>query len=165
MADITILGRARLKMQKLLRLADPERNPSLAEAQSAREMPRQLSKKHGIPLPSDRPIPPRPQPYRVKHGEFRRRRYVVAGFQHYIGSRLKQHIKIGDTVSLKPEPDNKYDPNAVAIYWKGYVIGYVPRSENHVLSRFLRAVGSVTAAVAAVSDYLTGWGAVHIYIY
>lgn len=40
----------------------------------------------------------------------------------------EEQIKVGDTVRLVPEPTNPVDPDAIAAYWKGKHIGYVPKS-------------------------------------
>ena len=36
-------------------------------------------------------------------------------------------VKIGDTVDLIPEPENKEDQNAVKVVYQGKPLGYLPR--------------------------------------
>ncbi|MEE1877824.1 HIRAN domain-containing protein [Altererythrobacter litoralis] len=45
----------------------------------------------------------------------------------------------GDRVTLEREPDNPRDPNAVAVVWKGYDIGYLPREDASTLASALDA--------------------------
>jgi hypothetical protein len=40
--------------------------------------------------------------------------------------------------TLKLEPDNPYDHRAIAVYWNGYKMGYVPRKDNKVLYNLLK---------------------------
>ena len=46
-------------------------------------------------------------------------------------------MEIGKKLELVREAENKYDPKAVAIYYKDYKLGFVPRGENEDLSHFL----------------------------
>lgn len=61
----------------------------------------------------------------------------VAGFSHWYGLELSGDMKPGDKLELQAEPDNPYDPNAVAVLYKGTKIGYVPADENGVISQLL----------------------------
>jgi hypothetical protein len=46
-------------------------------------------------------------------------------------------LKIGTELNLKTEPDNQVDSYAVAIYYKDTKSGYLPRSQNKAISKFL----------------------------
>ena len=61
----------------------------------------------------------------------------VAGFQYYAGENLWQAIAPGDELWLLREPGNPHDNQAVALFWKGYKIGYVPRRDNTVIAQLL----------------------------
>ncbi len=61
----------------------------------------------------------------------------IAGFQYYKGEDLFNHIKIGDTVQLCRASENKYDKRAVEVYWKGNMLGYIPRMANMSISQML----------------------------
>lgn len=57
------------------------------------------------------------------------RQKVLAALANYPSENIS---KLG--FDLVPEPDNQYDPNAVAVYiGKQYVIGYVPR--GHIIQQ------------------------------
>ena len=64
--------------------------------------------------------------------------YHIAGFTYYDGVEVFEHLKIGKELLLKAEPENRYDPEAVAIYYQDYKLGFVPSSENGVISKFLK---------------------------
>ena len=63
--------------------------------------------------------------------------FHIAGFTYYDGVDVFENLKIGTPLLLKAEPENRYDPNAVAIYFQKNKLGFVPRTENEALSKFL----------------------------
>jgi hypothetical protein len=36
------------------------------------------------------------------------------------------------------EPENRYDPNAIALYFGETKIGFVPREHNHLIAKLIR---------------------------
>ena len=44
---------------------------------------------------------------------------------------------IGTQLQLVREEDNKFDPYAIAVFYQDMKLGYIPRGENHDLSKFL----------------------------
>lgn len=63
--------------------------------------------------------------------------FHIAGFGYWEGCEAFNELKIGSRLDLVREEDNKFDPYAVAIYYGDFKLGYVPRSENHDISKFL----------------------------
>jgi len=63
--------------------------------------------------------------------------FHIAGFNYYYGSDVFENLKIGTSLSLKAEPENRYDPEAVAIYYRDVKIGFVPASKNEMIRKFL----------------------------
>ena len=61
----------------------------------------------------------------------------IAGFQYYQGEFFWEQLSVGDELLLIREPDNPYDENAVAIYWEGIKLGYLPRVENIAVARMM----------------------------
>lgn len=61
----------------------------------------------------------------------------LAGFQYYSGQYLWPKISRGDGLWLLREPDNPHDKRAVALFWDGYKIGYVPRRDNTVIAQLM----------------------------
>lgn len=81
------------------------------------------------------------------------KKFYVAGPRHYLGCDGEDcekavDINIGDSLTLKPEPENEYDSNAIKLVDKnGNHIGYIPRYYNQgVLSR-LNNKSNVTCQV------------------
>lgn len=63
--------------------------------------------------------------------------FNIAGFQHWDGASVLSELKPGMLLTLDPEPDNPFDPEAVAIRYKGVKLGFVPATENGLLSVLL----------------------------
>jgi hypothetical protein len=61
----------------------------------------------------------------------------IAGFTYYDGLDVVGNLKLGAQVALKSEPENPYDPDAVAIYFDETKLGYVPRAKNSYISNLL----------------------------
>lgn len=60
--------------------------------------------------------------------------YYIAGFQHWDGALSLDKLEPGANLRLVPEPENPYDPEAVAIYFGDAKLGYIPASENSTVS-------------------------------
>ena len=63
--------------------------------------------------------------------------FHVAGFSHWYGFDVLNKLGPGAKLRLVPEPDNPYDPNAVAVYKGKVKIGFVPRDRNETLAQLL----------------------------
>ncbi len=63
--------------------------------------------------------------------------FHIAGFVYYDGVEVFNELKIGTELTLIVEPQNKYDIFAVAIYYQNHKLGYIPRSHNKYISKFL----------------------------
>lgn len=60
--------------------------------------------------------------------------FHVAGFKYWDGALVLDQLRTGSALTLVPEPDNPYDPNAVALYYDGAKLGFVPRNHNGQLA-------------------------------
>lgn len=63
--------------------------------------------------------------------------FHIAGFSFWDGAEAFEHLKIGTQLDLVREPDNKFDAYAVAIYFGDFKLGFIPRGENHDISKYL----------------------------
>ena len=64
-------------------------------------------------------------------------KFSVAGFGFYDGPELIKLMKLGDELSMIPNPDNLYDEYAVELHWKDNLLGHIPRSDNRHIFRLL----------------------------
>lgn len=68
----------------------------------------------------------------------------LAGRQYHDADEVWNKLKVGTLLQLEHDSANHFDPNAVAVLYKKvdekepYCIGYIPRSENKVLSTFIQ---------------------------
>jgi hypothetical protein len=63
--------------------------------------------------------------------------FHIAGFTYYNGVDVFENLKIGTKLTLQAEPENAFDPNAIAIYYENDKLGFVPRGENELIRKFL----------------------------
>ena len=61
----------------------------------------------------------------------------ISGFTYYEGLAVVKELQLGTRLSLKTEPDNPYDPDTVAIYYKDTKLGYIPRAKNAFVNLLL----------------------------
>ena len=43
--------------------------------------------------------------------------FYIAGYKFHKGDEVIDKLKVGDSLILDPEPDNKYDPDAIQILY------------------------------------------------
>ena len=54
--------------------------------------------------------------------------FFIAGVQHHPGMKeVIKDLEVGNVLDLVPDPENKFDPNAVRIEYKGNMLGFVPK--------------------------------------
>ena len=63
--------------------------------------------------------------------------FHLAGFAYYDGLEVIEELTLGQKVDLVREIDNPYDEKAVAIFYKGRKLGYIPSSHNSFISTLL----------------------------
>ncbi len=63
--------------------------------------------------------------------------FHIAGFTFYEGVLAFNNLQIGTELLLKPEPDNRYDHDAVSIWHNNHKLGFVPRSVNKPIAAIL----------------------------
>ena len=63
--------------------------------------------------------------------------FHIAGFGYWEGCEAFNSLKIGTKLELVREENNPFDPYAVAIYYEDYKLGFIPRSSNHDISKYI----------------------------
>ena len=63
--------------------------------------------------------------------------FHIAGFGYWEGCEAFEQLKIGTQLDLVREDDNPFDPYAVAIYFGDFKLGFIPRGNNHDISKYL----------------------------
>lgn len=86
----------------------------------------------------------------------------VAGFQYYDGPVVWDCLRPGDRLRLAREPGNPHDERAVAVYWHGHKIGYLPRRENTAVAQMLDRRQGLRAEVTTLHDSPDPWQRVQL---
>jgi hypothetical protein len=71
----------------------------------------------------------------------------LAGFAYGDGAAVLPLMNCGDELRLQREASNAHDANAVAVYWRSYKLGYVPRSDNAEISAKLDGGDTLQASI------------------
>ncbi|HEY3371681.1 MAG TPA: HIRAN domain-containing protein [Prolixibacteraceae bacterium] len=74
----------------------------------------------------------------------------IAGFQYYQGLELEQRLKENETLSLKREPQNRHDYNAIEVFRGDHKLGYIPRAENKLIARVMDQGMTVKASITRI---------------
>lgn len=77
----------------------------------------------------------------------------LAGFRYHAASEVWADLRVGDRLELAREADNPYDPNAVAVSWRGRKLGYLPKRENRAVAWALDRGDRLRARIAALADH------------
>ena len=71
--------------------------------------------------------------------------FYIAGAWYYNRDFDASHVS---SLTLKREPTNPYDTNAIEVYYKEFKLGYIPRTENKLIAKMMdqniRIVAKVT---------------------
>lgn len=89
----------------------------------------------------------------------------LAGYQYHAGAAVWGALKVGDTLKLAREPDNRYDRNAVRVEWQGHHLGYLPRAENRDIAAELDRGAKVEARIARLREADNPWQRVLIDVF
>ena len=89
----------------------------------------------------------------------------LAGSQYYAAGSLWSEMRIGDTLNLVREPDNRHDHRAVRVEWRGHKLGYLPRAENRAVAAAMDAGERVVGRIARLREDPDPWRRVEIEVY
>lgn len=83
----------------------------------------------------------------------------LAGWDHWDGDSVFDRMQIGDGLKLVREPNNEFDPNAIAVYYDDSKLGLIPRTSNGALALLLdiAKVTKVRCVVAALKKSENPW--------
>jgi hypothetical protein len=82
----------------------------------------------------------------------------VAGFQYHEGPNLLSSLRNGQRLLLRREPDNPYDPLAIAVRTEsGKKLGDLPRRLNEIPARLMDDGHRLAAVIVAVDQGALLW--------
>jgi hypothetical protein len=95
--------------------------------------------------------PPAPRPgYRLQTSPIR-------GYHYRCEPADLTRLSVGATLTLAAQPDNPHDPYAVCVFQGSKHIGYLPRENNHHVSRLLRQGARLTATINSIHPERYHW--------
>ncbi len=86
----------------------------------------------------------------------------VAGYQYYKGHLVENEFTTGVPLILVREPKNRYDSNAIAIYYKSTKIGFIPMAENTILANMLDQGVCLETTITTFNPEMPTWGRVEV---
>ncbi|MDR2839081.1 MAG: HIRAN domain-containing protein [Azonexus sp.] len=89
----------------------------------------------------------------------------LAGSQYYAVGDYWEQLRVGDPLQLTREPDNRHDPYAIRVEWRGHQLGYVPRANNRALAAALDAGECLTARIAELNRHPDPWRRVRFEVF
>ena len=81
----------------------------------------------------------------------------LAGSQFHELPDVVSQIKVGDTLTLKRDPTNPHDSNAIQVLWQGHMLGFVPRRENKAVARAMDRGDPLVARVVSLRPEESPW--------
>lgn len=89
----------------------------------------------------------------------------LAGFQYYGGKILWDEMREGDRLALMREPDNKHDPFAVRVEWRGAKLGYLPRSDNREVAEEIDRGTPISGRIGRLTTDRNPWKRVRVDVF
>jgi len=89
----------------------------------------------------------------------------LAGSQYYGADILWPAMQPGDALTLHREPDNRHDPRAVRIEWRGAKLGYLPRRENAAVAAALDRGEQLEARISRLTRDKNPWRRVEVQVW
>ena len=89
----------------------------------------------------------------------------LAGSQYHQLNDLKDLIRVGDPLELRREPENRHDPNAVRVFWRGHSLGYLPRKENAAVAKAMDGGEPVSANIEDMKQDPNPWKRLRVSVY
>lgn len=89
----------------------------------------------------------------------------IAGFRYYEGPKLIDKLTPGIPLDLIREPRNMHDPQAIAVHLGEVKLGFLPMSDNLILSNLIDNGVALYADILLVSPTKDPWQMCEIGIY
>jgi hypothetical protein len=81
----------------------------------------------------------------------------IAGFQYYAGNDIFSELWVDTPLLLLRNQDNPHDANAVAVHYKKYKLGFVPRADNTAVAHMLDRGEHLSARVVELAMSKNPW--------
>lgn len=89
----------------------------------------------------------------------------LAGFQYHQAAAVWDQLRVGDALELQREPDNPHDVNAVRVFWRGALLGYLPKKENRSVAQEIDQGARVSGRISQLREDANPWRRLRIDVY
>jgi hypothetical protein len=86
----------------------------------------------------------------------------ISGYQYHKGLQMEHLFGPDTTFSLKHEPENPFDDDAVALYYGSSRIGFIPPDDNVEIARRIQRGKSLKARIARFEPKSDPWERVYV---
>jgi hypothetical protein len=86
----------------------------------------------------------------------------ISGYQYHKGQQIEHLFGPDTTFSLKHEPENPFDDDAVALYYGNARIGFIPPDNNVEIARKIKKGKSLKARLARFQPKSDPWERVYV---
>ena len=88
-------------------------------------------------------------------------KFKIAGVKYHQYKTILDDIVEGDSLMIVPEPENKFDPNAVALYYdngsKQAMLGYIPKILSSEISALIEIGKQLNCIVTQFNPTASPW--------
>jgi hypothetical protein len=88
----------------------------------------------------------------------------ISGYQYHKGLQMEHLFGPGTIFSLKHEPENPFDDDAVALYYENAKIGFIPPNDNVEIARRMQRGEPLKARVTKFAPDLDPWERVYVIV-
>jgi len=85
------------------------------------------------------------------------RKFFIAGVKFHDLHKVIKEVEVGQTLTLKPDPTNKYDPNAIEIWIGETMVGFVPKKFSAEVAALLGVDLDIECVVTQVNPSAKTW--------
>jgi len=86
----------------------------------------------------------------------------ISGYQYHNGLKMEHLFGPGTIFSLKHEPENPFDDDAVALYYENAKIGFIPPDNNVDIARRMQKGEPLKARVTRFEPQSDPWERVYV---
>jgi hypothetical protein len=86
----------------------------------------------------------------------------ISGYQYHKGLQMEHLFGPGTIFSLKHEPENPFDDDAVALYYENSKIGFIPPNDNVEIARRMQKGEPLKARLSRFEPESDPWERVYV---
>ena len=89
----------------------------------------------------------------------------LAGYQYHRASGIWPFLQVGEPLSLKREASNPHDANAISVWFRNEMLGYLPRHENRTLAQMMDRGEQLEGQIIRLLDDDNPWRRIRISVF